>query len=240
MTWLLAILGFGKRLWGGFLDLLGCFLGWLGKDFRHIVITALAVLVLVFWWRMDSLAADRDEIATDRDKWKVAALDWRDATHAWQRAHAQLRGDVAQARIDAAEADRANAARVAAEIEQIRERTADDYENRLADSAAALERLRGQLSGQPRDTATTAASGSGGRTEVLPAGYTARCQAFGAASCDALLAALPGQLAAAEDNTSKLISLQDYVRGLIAVDFSGAEIAPANSNEPTASAGANP
>ena len=37
------------------------------------------------------------------------------------------------------------------------------------------------------------------------------------------LAALPGTLGAAEDNTSKLIALQDYVRGLLAIDFTGAQ-----------------
>lgn len=183
---------------------------WLVSDFRHIAIAALALLAAITWLRLDAAAEDRNE-------WQSRSAIWEAAAGEWKAAHEAMFASLQISRKAAAEADRENAARVGREMEQLKKRTADDYEIRLADTGAALERLRHELarSGSAPD------GGSGGAATPLPTALTARCRAFGAANCDALLAALPDQLAAAEDNTAKLIALQDWARGTLAIDFSG-------------------
>lgn len=210
--------------WGLFFSLLGLpfraigralagWWRWASEDGRHAAISGLLILLVVNAWVGWRASVDRDGW---RGKATVAMADAK----AWKAAHTKLVTDVAAAQKAAAAADRANVARVAAAFTQINQRTAHEYQDRLGDSAAAVQRLRDQL-------AQIAARNPGGRGEPpVPEAITARCRAFGAADCDALLAALPGQLHAAEANTAQLIALQDYVRSLLAVDYAG-EAAPA-------------
>jgi hypothetical protein len=132
--------------------------------------------------------------------------------------------DVAAKQRAAAEADRANIARVKAEFAALNERTVDDYEARLAGSAAAAERLRNRLARAEAEPAPQ--GGSLGSAAGVPGTYTARCQAFGAADCDGLLRGLPVVLAEAQANTDKLVALQRYVAGSTLIDFGseGAEV----------------
>jgi len=174
----------------------------------------LAVAVAIFWFAFHLFVIEPRQ-RHDRDAWKSASAKWETAAHAWQGAHGKLLADVRLAQAAAAAADRANVERVKREYQGINERTADDYEARLGDTRAAVERVRRQYA-----AAAAGDQGDGGRADV-PQSLTARCQALGAADCDALLAALPERLAAAEDNTSKLIELQDYVRSSLLLDFSG-------------------
>ena len=206
--WLLSASGWLRSAAGGALR-------WLFADLRNLLVVALAVLAFVVWQQRDAARHD----ATD---WQAAADKWREATGAWQDAHADLIARVEAERAAAAAADRANAARVERQYQLIAERTADDYETRLADTGAALERLRDDL----ERARTAAPGGGGGREPDLSGDLAARCRAFGAADCDALLAALPDQLAAAETNTATLIALQDWARSVLAVDI-GNEVAAA-------------
>ena len=160
---------------------------------------------------IDGLETRLAERTEERDAARARAVEWAEA-------HAALIADVAAKRRAAAEADRANAERVAREMDEIRERTADAYQDRLDDTRAALDRVRGQLAAID---AAAAEGDSDGGAPAVPAGLTARCRAFGAADCDALLDALPDLLAEAETNTGKLIALQGWARSILAVDFEG-------------------
>lgn len=201
-----------KLLTGGewLLKLLLAGLQWLIEKPLRLVV---AVLAIALAWQL-AIAGPRTR--TDRDAWRAAAGQWKANAGLWQAAHGKLLANVQAAQKAAAAADRANVARVAREYQAINERTRHDLEARNSDTRAALGSVRAQLAalaaGDPRD---------GGRADV-PAALTARCQALGAADCDTLLAALPDRLAAAEDNTSQLIELQDYVRSSLLLDFSGA------------------
>ncbi|MFZ5747165.1 MAG: hypothetical protein ACOY45_05845 [Pseudomonadota bacterium] len=188
---------------------------WLGEDARHMALAALLMAAGWCGWQWHRVAADRDAQA-------AAAVKWQANAKAWEAAHAKLVADVQAARVAAEAADRANAARAAREFDQIRERTADAYEKQLDDTSAALDRLRRDLA---KATAGNPGDGAGAR---VPAALAARCRAFGAADCDALLAALPDVLAAAEENTGKLIALQDWARSVLAVDVSGVDVSGAD------------
>lgn len=185
---------------------------WASEDARHIVISGL--LILLGGACIVGLSA-RADVATQTRRAEAAENNAR----AWRAAHAKLVADVSAAQKKAAAADRANVARVAAEFARINERTADDYQDRLADSATAVQRVRDRLA------AIAARNPGDGNGPAVPEAVTARCRAFGAADCDALLAALPGQLHAAEANTAQLIALQDYVRSALAVDYSADPVA---------------
>ncbi len=164
---------------------------------------------------------------------EAEAVKWRRSSDRWQFAHQQLAGDIQSARNEARARDRANALRVERAQQQAIERTSDAYEVRLADTRAALERLRLELD---RAGAAAADSGRGGAADV-PGAYTARCQALGATDCDTLLAALPGLLAEAETNTAKLIELQAYVEALLAIDWTGGDDVTSRRTVPQSSIG---
>lgn len=211
MTWLLSIVLSGL---GWLRNIATAILRWLLSDIRHIAITLLAAIAIVFWFRMSDLAEDRDE-------WKAASAKWRTATFAWRDAYQHYHADVLRVTAEAEEADRANAARVNREQQTIIERTKDVYESRLADTRAAVRQLRQQL-----DAANAARSDGGGGPADLSGADEARCRAFGAADCDAFFTALPDILAAAEDNTAKLIALQAFVNALLALDWDGSARGP--------------
>lgn len=174
------------------------------RAFVTLLLIAIAVLLFRLW-RVDG----------DRDDWRKASGQWEAAARSWETALNKLVVDVEQGRLQAAKMDEANKARVAREMAKIRKDSADDYQKLEADTAAAVGRLRGKLA----QIATEDRSGGG--AAAMPGDYTARCKAFGAADCDALFAALPGMMAEAEGNTNKLIALQAYVNGILAVDMNG-------------------
>jgi hypothetical protein len=211
--WLLELglkgLGIGKSLMG----VAGKALRWLFSDWHRVVIAGLVLSLAVSLWHAHHLAHDRDA-------WKAASAKWQSAERAWEGSERRLVHDVQAARAAAASADRANVARVAREYQQVNERTVRDLEARNADTHAAADQLRHRLA--------QVADGDRGdeRRAVVPEALTARCQAFGAADCDALLASLPGQLTAAEDNTTTLLELQDYVRSTLLIDVNGTQPKP--------------
>ena len=184
-------------------------LQWILADLRHAVIATL--LVSAGWQAWEAGEERAGRIAAE-----TLAKDETARAGRGQTAHRALVVSVNNARRDAREKDAAHAAALARAQEATRERTAREYQAQLADSRLALERLHVRL-----DAARAAGAAGGGGAADLPDPNAARCRAFGAADCDALFAALPGQLAAAEDNTAKLIGLQDYVRTTLALPWAG-------------------
>lgn len=212
------LLGIGKRIVGWITD----FIEWLFEDWRRVA-AAIAIAVFLFMaWEIRSLNGDlKDQVAlTTKEKTRAD-----NAEHDFgllKDQHYNFVADVQAKQQEAERLDQANVARVARRMEQIKERTAHEYEARLVDTLGALDRLRKRIA-----AGTTAESGSHSKAADMPDDYAARCKAFGYANCDALLTALPDLLAAAEDNTAKLIALQQWARGVLAVDLTG-EPYPAN------------
>ncbi|MEL7706572.1 hypothetical protein AAG593_09360 [Citromicrobium bathyomarinum] len=200
-------------------------LNWIFSDWRNG-----PLLVLVLWgaahiFLIDpSMRADLASETSRADREAKNADDWMASAENWEKEFNAFVADVSAAQIAAAEADRANIARVEAEFAAINERTADDYEARLAGSAAAAERLRDRLA--RAEAESPAEGGSLGGYAGEPVDLTARCQAFGAADCDGLLRQLPWVLAEAQANTDKLVPLQQWVASSALIDFSG------NAEEP--------
>lgn len=203
VAFLLKLLGFPFRV-------IAAVIHWAGEDLRQLAIVMLTLALIIAGWSWHGAASDRDS-------WKDKSEEWERAAYSWKAAHDTLARDVDAAQREAAEADRAHIADVQQQFQTIIERTADDYQARLADTRAALERVRGDLA-RVADAETDRSDGGGA---AVPAPYTARCRALGAADCDALLTALPDRLAAAEDNTAKLIGLQDYTRSMLGIDWDG-------------------
>lgn len=202
-------IGLGLRLLGVMGKIRRGVLWCFATPYRALVSGLLLALAIALFrlWRLDA----------ERDDWRSAARDYESAYLAWQGAFHKLVVDVELGRVEAAKLDRENADRVSAELETIKRETADDYDKALADTRAAAERLRRQLA----QAATEDRSGGG--TAAMPGDYSARCAAFGYADCDTLLAALPGLLTAAEENTAKLIALQAWVKAMLAIDLNGEE-----------------
>ncbi len=98
-------------------------------------------------------------LVNDRNRWKATASLRQQQVVAEKAAHsatvANYRAAVEQAR----QADAANVARVKAEQSAINERTADDYESRIAAARAVYERLQ-------REARSPAHSGAGGAAPV--------------------------------------------------------------------------
>jgi len=111
----------------------------------------------------------------DRNRWKAVATDRQQRLVAEQTAHAGTIANYRAAAEEARRADRANAQRVQARQAAINERTADDYEKRLADARAAAGRLRSQAEPARGD------SGRGGAAPMpgLPAAAQGADQAAG-------------------------------------------------------------
>ena len=216
-----GLLGAGKWLLKG----LGKLLDWIFADWRNGPLLMLAILSAAYVFLIEpGLRADVATQTARADREAKNADDWMASADEWKRAHTDLIAEVADKQRAAAEADRANIARVKAEYTALNERTVDDYEARLAGSAAAAERLRDRLARAEAEPAPE--TGSLGSSAGVPGTYTARCQAFGAADCDGLLRQLPWVLAEAQANTDQLVSLQRYVAGSSLIDFGseGAEV----------------
>src|SRR5438270_3701276 len=101
--------------------------------------------------------------------WKKASAGFEQLYRQDQAAFATTVANYRSAADQARAADRANLTRVAAEQQTINERTANDYETRLAATRAAAQRLRldpeaaahsGSRGGAPVSTLSTAAAGA--------------------------------------------------------------------------------
>lgn len=206
MTAFLGIV-FGGFNWAR--DIASAILQWLLADLRHAAIAALAVLTIGLWWQNSALAEDRG-------KWRTAAGTWKGAALDWQTAHETTIENVAQRTAQALAADQQRKTRIEAQQRAIIERTDHDYQSRIDAIRADAGRLRQQL-----DLAQTANGDGGVGAAHLPGSPEPRCRAFGAANCDEFFDRLPELLAAADTNTAKLIELQAYVRGLLALDWTG-------------------
>lgn len=100
-------------------------------------------------------------LVQDRNRWSSAAALRQQELVAERSAHSATIANYRAAAAQAREADAANAARVAHAQAAINERTADDYESRIAAARATAERLR-------RETAAAAAGHGGGGAAPLP------------------------------------------------------------------------
>ncbi len=190
---------------------------WLLQDFRHIALVLLFCLTAIMFFRANAMEQSRDDWRAASGQWQQTAAKWQDATAAWQGAHRQLVTDVQLRTAEAEAADRARKDRIDRQQQAAIERTANDYENRIAAIRADAERLQQHT----RRAAATADHQSGGAATDMPGPDQARCRAYGAADCDAFFAALPGILAEAETNTAKLTGLQSYIAELLALDWQG-------------------
>lgn len=212
----LKLLGIGKAVIGW----ITAAVAWLFADWRRVAVAAVVIVFLGMIWHIRALNDDlSDQVtatATERQRAEEAEADF----DALKEQHFAFVADVERQTAEAERRDRANAARVDREMALVRDRTADEYEARLADTRVALGELRDRLAG------TSAGSEGNGATAGLSDPYAARCAAFGYADCHALLAALPDVLAAAEDNTGKLIALQQWARGVLAIDLNGIDDPP--------------
>lgn len=181
---------------------------WLLSDWRHMAITGLALFAAWCWLHWSAEQAAHDSTAAEL----AEAEDHRDQ---WEAAYWQYRRDVWAASLEAKRMAEASAARVDAEFAAIIQETTDDYEARLARSAAAADSL------QRRIELATGQRDSDSGADTVPEAISARCRAFGAADCDGLLRRLPFVLEQAQANTDKLVTLQDYVNQSLLVDFNG-------------------
>lgn len=219
---LLSLIGFPFKALG---RALASLFAWVMEDSRHVAIALLVLALIGTGWLGYRAGADRDTWQGRATTAARNAVGWKANAGAWKAAHGKLIADVKAARKAAAVADKANIDRIARDYAAIHERTAHDYQDRLADTRTAYERVRASVAAiaarDPRERGNA----------PVPEPLAARCRALGAADCDALLATLPGQLAAAEYNTSRLIGLQDYVRSMLLLDFSGVRSGDAEAQE---------
>lgn len=188
-------------------------LGGLGKLLRGVlciirnypwqsaVIALLIALVVVFWqWGKDhanltdKLAEANGLIADERE------------------AHLATIENVRKGREAARELDRQNAERVKAQAAAINERTIRELETRTRTYADRADRLRAQLS-------ALGAGGGGGGTAPVPGDPDATCRAFGAADC----ADLAARMTDAQGSIDKLLALQAWAKGVLAIDVSGTD-----------------
>lgn len=165
---------------------------------RIIAAIGAAVALLVAIVIILALSSRLDLRTIERDK-------ARDAVQLEQRAHVQSILNYRKASAAAQLAADANVARVVAEQGDITERTAHDYQDRLAAAAARLAGVRAQLAAR-----TDLRS-----TDLVPMSIAseAACNAYGGGSCDALLA----KLAIAERQAANLVNLRQWVRDQAAV-----------------------
>lgn len=110
-----------------------------------------------------------------RDQWRDEARANESLFHAEQAAHAATVANYRAAADQARSADAANVARVKSEQARINERTADDYENRIAAARALADRLRGEA----RSAATNPGTGRAAAVPHLPAAAESAAQAAG-------------------------------------------------------------
>lgn len=209
MIWLkiLSLLGKARQA-------ISHFFGWLFQDWRRIIMAVMSVGLIFMLWQNGALKNDvakaHNQIAAEKDRTAMAKTAFVNMRNQYQ----DFAQEVAQKQKQAAAQDAANVRRVAREFANINERTNQDYENALDDSHIALKRLRERLQIATEDRGERQQSD-------LPHDYSAECAAFGAADCALFFAALPDQFAAAEDNSEKLIALQNYVRAILQINING-------------------
>lgn len=100
-----------------------------------------AIAIAALLWLIQSRAHWRDEARANERLFQAEQAD-----HAATVANYRAAADVARKQ------DAANLARVESEQAQINERTADDFESRIAAARADSERLRRQAGGAPADS----------------------------------------------------------------------------------------
>ena len=96
----------------------------------------------------------------DRNRWKSAAELRQQQVLAEKAAHSATAANYRAAAAQAREADAANSARVRAEQARINERTAHDFESRIAAARAASDRLRSHAAASGADP------GAGGTADL--------------------------------------------------------------------------
>jgi hypothetical protein len=146
----------------------------------------------------------------DRNHWKAKTADYAELLAAERGAHSATVAGYRAAAEQARAADAANAARVKAEQAAINERTADDFQNRIAAARAAARRL------QPGPVAATH-PGRGGAAPVprLPAAAGGAAQAAGEDG-------LPqSERLIATEQAIQLDELIQWVRAQVNVEVSG-------------------
>jgi len=113
-------------------------------------------------------------LVADRNRWKAKTAHYSDLLAGERATHAATVASYRAAAERARQADAANAARVKASQAAINERTANDYETRIAAARASAGRLR-------RQAGTGADSGGGGTAPVpgLSASTPGTAQAAG-------------------------------------------------------------
>lgn len=100
----------------------------------------------------------------DRNHWKAKTAHYAELLAAERGAHSVTVANYRAAAEQARAADAANAARVRADQAAINERTADEYQNRIAAARAAADRLR-----RPTGAATHPGAGGAAPVPGLPA-----------------------------------------------------------------------
>jgi hypothetical protein len=121
------------------------------KVFAFDIVASIAVTVVVL------LAL----LIHDRNRWKAKTAHYSELLSAERATHAATVANYRAAAEQARQADAANAARVKGEQAAINERTAHDYQSRIAAARAAAERLRRHAGAQadPRDRGATPVPG---------------------------------------------------------------------------------
>lgn len=201
MAILLSLLGLGKSVVLWLIEVIK----WMFADFRRAIICGLIAAVIMLTINLSAEKQSRDamQVRAEQAESDYALLNLY---------YDNLIADIARERDAAAAADAANVAAKNDRQKIQNQRINDDLKIRLADTRHALVQLQHRL-----QTQNTANDKSDGAIADMSGYYSARCIAFGYASCDGFFAALPGQLAAAEDNTARLIALQDWALSVMAI-----------------------
>jgi hypothetical protein len=200
---LFGFFGLARKAAGLLMAAVTGFFKWLFADFGRVVIFGLIIIIAYGFLALSSLQKARDAQAARASN---AEAKYDDMVQIYDTFVA----DIVARQSAAAARDAANAARKFAAQKIQNERITNDYQSRLADGRNAAVQLRQRI----EQAAAARHNGNSGGAP-MPSDFAAECRAFGAADCAAFFAALPDQLAAAEDNSAKLIGLQDWAVGAI-------------------------
>lgn len=149
-------------------------------------------------------------LVADRNRWKAKTAHYSDLLASARAAHAATVASYRVAAEQARRADAANAARVKASQAAINERTANDYETRIAAARASAGRLR-------RQAGAGADSGGGGAKAMPGLSVAAEGVAQGARQ-DRLS---PADALIATEQAIQLDELIKWVRSQARVDTTG-------------------
>ena len=138
-------------------------------------------------------------LINDRNRWKAKTAHYAEVLASERGATAATIANVRAAAEQARAADKANAERVVARQGEINERSANDFETRLAVARAAAQRLRGE-------GATGAADPGAGRAAAVP-GLSAAAQGAAQAAGEDRLSAAERLIA-----TEQAIQLDELIK----------------------------